>query len=456
MKRYDLPSTLENIKETFIEDSINRNEDLVSFVNLINSVEGCYSIALDSQWGSGKTFFIKQLKMIFDSTNAFIDSDISDSKVIDKWNNLVEQFKHEYTAIATIIPHVTVYYDAWANDSDEDPLLSLVYQIMYDFNELDKSSDGSSISNGLFTALSEIIKSRMKKPVDIKKIKDSFKSEDFLAQLKKQKDLHKLIAEYLDNLLKERGERLLIIIDELDRCNPVYAVKILEQIKHYFDNERITFVFSVNLSELEHTICKHYGSSFNAGKYLDRFFDWRITLPKAEIPEEKSLRTSYTIDQTILYMMDKYNMQMRERGKYIPMVKTACTNIAYYGPSSEYKALNFVIQVFIPLALALKITNPKKYNDFISGRDLSELIDFVTNEDVIDYLYDIINLILDDNTIKKEKGELTYSMAIVEKQVRGFYSEFFSNDYSKGKFEINYRTRDFFFNQIQQLKNLAK
>ena len=102
------------------------------------------------------------------------------------------------------------------------------------------------------------------------------------------------------------------------------------------------------------------------------------------------------------------------------MVKTACTNIAYYGPSSEYKALNFVIQVFIPLALALKITNPKKYNDFISGRDLSELIDFVTNEDVIDYLYDIINLILDDNTIKKEKGELTYSMAIVEKQVRGF------------------------------------
>ena len=454
MKRYDLPSTLENIKETFIKDTINRNEDLVSFVNLINSVEGCYSIALDSQWGSGKTFFVKQLKMIFDSTNAFIDSDISDSKVIDKWNNLVEQFKHEYTAIATIIPHVTVYYDAWANDSDEYPLLSLVYQIMCDFDELEELSVESSNTKIALNALNQILK--VIKGIDIKKIADSFKDEDILAQLKKQKDLHKLIAEYLDNLLKERGERLLIIIDELDRCNPVYAVKVLEQIKHYFDNERITFVFSVNLSELEHTICKHYGSSFNAGKYLDRFFDWRITLPKAEMPEEKSLRTSYTIDQTILYMMDKYNMQMRERGKYIPMVKTACTNIAYYGPSSEYKALNFVIHVFIPLALALKITNPKKYNDYISGRDLSELIDFVTNEDVIDYLYDIINLILDDNTIKKEKGELTYSMAIVEKEVRGFYSEFFSNDYSNSKFEINYRTRDFFFNQIQQLKNLAK
>ena len=72
MKRYDLPSTYENIKATFIDDRIKRNEDLVSLVNFINSVEGCYSIALDSQWGSGKTFFVKQLKMIFDSKNEFI------------------------------------------------------------------------------------------------------------------------------------------------------------------------------------------------------------------------------------------------------------------------------------------------------------------------------------------------------------------------------------------------
>lgn len=451
MKRYDLPSTYENIKATFIDDRIKRNEDLVSLVNFINSVEGCYSIALDSQWGSGKTFFVKQLKMIFDSKNEFIDASESDPAVVNKWAELVKQFKQNYPHIDPIKPHVTVYYDAWENDSDDDPLLSLVYQIMCDFDGLKKLSVESNSTQNVLTILKQILK--VKKGIDIEEIAESLRSEDFLAQLKSKKDLHKLIADYLDNLLPERGDRLIIIIDELDRCNPVYAVKILEQIKHYFDNERITFVFSVNLSELEHTICKHYGSSFNAGKYLDRFFDWRITLPKAEIPEEKSLRTGYTLDETMSYMIKRYNMQMREIGKYIPMTKTACTDIAYYGSSLGYNALSFVIHVFIPLALALKITDPKKYNDFISGRDLSELIDFVTNEDVIDYLYDIINLILDDNTIKKEKGELTYSMAIVEKQVRGFYSEFFSNDYSKSKFEINYRTRDFFFNQIQQLKN---
>ena len=185
MKRYDLPSTLENIKETFIEDRINRNEDLVSFVNLINSVEGCYSIALDSQWGSGKSFFVKQLKMIFDSTNAFIDSDKLDSKVIEKWNNLVEQFKHDYTTIATIIPHVTVYYDAWANDSDEYPLLSLVYQIMCDFDELEELSVESSNTKIALNALNQILK--VIKGIDFKKIADSFKDEDILAQLKNKR-----------------------------------------------------------------------------------------------------------------------------------------------------------------------------------------------------------------------------------------------------------------------------
>ena len=85
MKRFDLPSTPENIKTTLINDKINRNEDLVAFVNLINSVEDCYSIALDSQWGSGKTFFVKQAKLIFDAMNHVINQEQIHLEIQDKW-----------------------------------------------------------------------------------------------------------------------------------------------------------------------------------------------------------------------------------------------------------------------------------------------------------------------------------------------------------------------------------
>ena len=76
----------------------------------------------------------------------------------------------------------------------------------------------------------------------------------------------------MSELPNERGNKLVIFIDELDRCNPAYAVKLLEQIKHYMEDDRIIFVFSVNINQLQHTIKHYYGNNFNATKYLDRFF----------------------------------------------------------------------------------------------------------------------------------------------------------------------------------------
>ena len=62
-------------------------------------------------------------------------------------------------------------------------------------------------------------------------------------------------------------------------------MKLLERIKHYFNNDRVTFLFSVNVAELQHTVKTHYGADFNASRYLDRFFDLRVPLskPKAEL-----------------------------------------------------------------------------------------------------------------------------------------------------------------------------
>ena len=61
---------------------------------------------------------------------------------------------------------------------------------------------------------------------------------------------------------------MLFFIDELDRCKPSFAVHLLEQLKHYISDERITFVFSVNLEQLQHTIKHYYGINFDSGRYL--------------------------------------------------------------------------------------------------------------------------------------------------------------------------------------------
>ena len=72
---------------------------------------------------------------------------------------------------------------------------------------------------------------------------------------------------------------LVVLIDELDRCRPSYAIELLEVAKHLFSVDHIAFVLALNRSELAHSIKAIYGEEFGAEGYLDRFFDIDIGLP---------------------------------------------------------------------------------------------------------------------------------------------------------------------------------
>ena len=101
-----------------------------------------------------------------------------------------------------------------------------------------------------------------------------------------------------------------------NKYNSLYSEQII-------NNEKVIFVFSVNLFELQHTIKSYYGSDFNASKYLDRFFDLRVSLPPIDLniyQINNSLNTNRTIDYTIFQVIKMYNMQLREMNKYIDTV----------------------------------------------------------------------------------------------------------------------------------------
>lgn len=51
------------------DDLINRNKDVLRFKTLLDNIDDSCSIALDGKWGSGKTFFVKQLKTILEAYN---------------------------------------------------------------------------------------------------------------------------------------------------------------------------------------------------------------------------------------------------------------------------------------------------------------------------------------------------------------------------------------------------
>ena len=62
MKKAELKPTIDNLILTFEKDSVGRNKDLLYFIGLLDSIDESFSIALDSYWGTGKTFSLSKLK----------------------------------------------------------------------------------------------------------------------------------------------------------------------------------------------------------------------------------------------------------------------------------------------------------------------------------------------------------------------------------------------------------
>lgn len=57
MKSYELKPTPENLLNTFLNDTISRDTDIFRFIDILNSIEDCCSIALDGNWDVERHFF---------------------------------------------------------------------------------------------------------------------------------------------------------------------------------------------------------------------------------------------------------------------------------------------------------------------------------------------------------------------------------------------------------------
>jgi len=402
MKTFDLLPTDENIISTLKSDLLRRNESIAHFVTLLDNIEGPFSIALDGKWGSGKTFFVKQAKLVLDIYNDILEKYSSiDSKKIKE---AVEKYNVAKEPPLISLKQVTVYYDAWSNDNDIDPILSIMSEILQSINS-DFDFKAPVKTKDVFSAVIEFFTNRK-----IESLLNSTEGEDPFFKLKSHKDMQSLISEFLGSLLPEQGDRLVIFIDELDRCKPSYAVQLLERIKHYFISDQITFVFSVNLTELQHTIKQHYGNDFDAHRYVNRFFDMLISLPPAKTTnyfQTLGLSDNNSYYQLICKEVIKTNkFELREISKFAQIMKIMTpTNIS--NPlSTRNKALDFSLHCVVPIMMGLLISDITRYNLFIDGKDSSPLIEILTSPE--------IKRVLDHFFLEKDEtfGEPRYSNEI--------------------------------------------
>lgn len=379
MSNMALEPTYDNLMHHYLEDTIGRNDDLFYFVRILSSLNSGSAVALNAAWGSGKTFFVKQAKMLIDIHNPNSDIDIeclnpeeiaSIKDVYNKHNSGTEKYDMPKMA--------TVYYDAWKYDDTEDPLLSLLYCIMNRFGESvpeDKVAVIKKFAKQSISILSSA--ARYVTGINVQEILETIKNyadacEDTVKEQKTNESLEKRINSFLNDVVLEDEEKLIIFVDELDRCNPQYAVKLLERVKHYFNHPKVVFVISYNKSELQHSIKTLYGSEFSADKYLERFFDYEFGLSTIDVGSYlDSLGCSNTVHLNMKAVAKIYSFQMRELCKYYDCVNNATAMIKKLISNNIYsqeKSLEFCIIWFLPVIVGLRFYNENYYREFIEGK----------------------------------------------------------------------------------------
>lgn len=260
-----------------------------------------------ANWGYGKTFFVTAW--------------IKDLKQLD---------------------YPVVYFDAWANDFSDDPLVGFISEMNEALADRFKSmpvvkrhvDETFAIGKRLIKPVTMAVASVLAKKLaghSLDELKDFFtetakdasgldmsipdQESDAGDDNEKDDSISTVIGQCAEAAVKEhaskketiaifrqRLERLIVelskkssvqlpmfvFIDELDRCRPNYAIELLEAIKHLFGVPGIYFVTSTNLDQLGHSVRVIYGENFDSEQYLKRFFDQEYLLPEPDFSKYAS------------------------------------------------------------------------------------------------------------------------------------------------------------------------
>lgn len=415
MKKATLDATDENILQLIKEQNItSRNSEIKDFVEALDTIEGNMFISLDARWGGGKTFYVRQIEKTLEylTMKKFGTDDIQDE--LNKMKPYFVGTALEEVALKN--SYFPVYYNAWLYDDHTDPLLSLLYVVV--------KKCGKIINPQLTKEKSDRIKQMLQSiqvnfpffSINGEQVVNAVSNKNIFEEIQLAEDIRNEVKLIFDEVIVEQAQKLVIFIDELDRCRPSYALEMLERIKHYFDDDRIIFVVSVNKEQLTHTITTYYGEGFDSTGYLNKFFDIEAYLPTLSINNNEI--NEYRSDQRWLNrftnMLNKYyRLTLRDALIYNQRIES----LSAISEINDYSLGGCCLSLLIPIIIALDIKDAKIKTEFLNGN--REFFEEINELDEIRSFYGCFD---DPNKEKEER------IALGKERIMAVYDYAFKND----------------------------
>lgn len=386
-------------EDGFKNDILDRRFFGEALLNLVKQTSDELVISIDGRWGEGKTTFIKMWQGLL------------------KENNIpsiyIDAFENDYTgdAFMSIAAAITTYVDSHAIDTAKRE------EFKYKAKRVGVQLLSWTARVGVKAATLGIIKDSDIEAVNVIKENLANDGADEISKLVKdrlstqsiEKNLIQSFKESLSEiplaLNENSGNRIVIIVDELDRCKPSFAVEVIEKIKHLFSVENVVFVLGMNKAQLEEAIRCVYGNNIDAHSYLQKFINIETALPKRndlnsysndiksyshhllKLHEFNAFGDEEVLVNVLVPLGRHFNLSLRQLEKVF-------TNLAIIYSTSHENSFR-VVPVFVLLSI-LKVVDPTVFsaitNNSFSFSQLSEKVGLSKlKEDVGREIFHVMN-----------------------------------------------------------------
>jgi len=237
-----------------LDDKIDRLELIKLKAAQIAHCTPPHCFGIHGDWGAGKTSFLRQLRYHLDGQEEGCEK--------SERNNAPEKAKYGNQVI-------TMWFDAWRYQHEASPVIALLHEMRRQFTTYAKFKKKAAKLTGvtvrsLLNSFNDITKQLGLETfgVNANKIQQTGEQwekqhlETRLGTDTVQYFLQQAISQLIKSLGNKGCSRLVIFIDDLDRCSSSAAYRLLEGLKIYLDIDNCVFVIGMNQKIVVDAIAK--------------------------------------------------------------------------------------------------------------------------------------------------------------------------------------------------------
>lgn len=363
------------VENPFQFDALNRRPSVEAISLLVDELQGPFVLAIDSPWGTGKTTFVQLLMPVLKSKG-----------------------------------YPCLYFNAWETDFSTDPMVAFLGElgtlVSSDVNQESSFSKHFQKAKKLATLLAKKAipvagKVATGGLLDLDPFTEKSIAEYVSSSITDAVDAYaaerRLIDEFRTSLgaaiakLNEDGKKskIVIFVDELDRCRPTYAVDLLERIKHLFNIDNVIFILSLDKQQLHTSLGAVYGQDIKSDEYLRRFIDLEYLLPR---PDAEAFTNSLfdrfgfgeffakrtdgelrhekdNLVKAFVALSDIFNLSLRAREQCFTRIR-----VAMMMTPDDY----FLFPHLLTILTVLRAGSPTAYRQYaLEGGSVKELVNYL-------------------------------------------------------------------------------